>query len=350
MKFIFWQNIVSPHQSYFLKELSLRFEVHLIVEKLMEEERRLQGWQLPDVGNVEVHLIADNNTLLLNSDNTHHFFSGIKSYKELHHKFLEISRSQKVNIIAESPIQLGYKAELRAILYKYYALKYGGRINLIFAMGELGVKWYQHAGFSEKKLRKFQYTIEEPSIDQISLSSPSKSIYKCVFIGQLIPRKGVDNLLKVFSNLNADNMELIIIGDGPMRNDIESYIKKNKMMEKVSLLGVLTHKEAMIYLSQNADYLVLPSRFDGWGAVVNEALSRGVKVITNDKCGASCIIEDETWGFVYPENRLNFLGAILKKISQKPKDKEESVKKVLAEKYHILHQKSVVDNFIKNFI
>lgn len=345
MKLVFWQNIVSPHQSYLIKEVSKNYEVHLIVEQLMDPVRQQQGWALPDVGAANLHLLENIAGLDLCSSGTQHFFSGIKSYKALHHKFLEVSARQKVNIIAESPIQMGYKTMFRAALYRYYAIKYSSRINLIFAMGDLGVQWYRRAGFSAQQVKKFQYTIDVPEGKNDHNVWYPYSVCRLVFIGQLIHRKGVDLLLEALYDANQKNIQLDIIGDGPLREELQDYVINNEMDHQISFLGTMTNDNAMHYLEQNADYLVLPSRFDGWGAVVNEALARGIKVITNDRCGASCMIEDESWGFVYPEKDQKKLQQILAQFSSISKSTHWE-KTLLAEKYKQQHQVDVVQKFL----
>lgn len=47
------------------------------------------------------------------------------------------------------------------------------------------------------------------------------------------------------------------------------------------------------------DVLVLPSKHDGWGAVVNEALTMGLYVVTSNHCGASYLLKDRQQGIVF---------------------------------------------------
>lgn len=56
-------------------------------------------------------------------------------------------------------------------------------------------------------------------------------------------------------------------------------------------------KIASIMSSQ--DILILPSIYDGWGAVVNEALQAGLYVICSDQCGASELLHDKRLGSVF---------------------------------------------------
>ena len=63
-------------------------------------------------------------------------------------------------------------------------------------------------------------------------------------------------------------------------------------------------------LSQ-VDCLVLPSRYDGWGAVVTESLMVGTPVICSNKCGSSIIVQASKVGYVFPANNIAALSSHL---------------------------------------
>lgn len=52
-------------------------------------------------------------------------------------------------------------------------------------------------------------------------------------------------------------------------------------------------------LMNKHDVLVLPSLYDGWGAVVNEALQQGLFVVCSDKCGARELLDGKSRGYVF---------------------------------------------------
>ena len=90
-----------------------------------------------------------------------------------------------------------------------------------------------------------------------------------------------------------------LIGDGPMFQSLENEIKKLKLGDKMHLLGTKSQTEVPAYM-QKADVFILPSIYDGWGAVVNEALQAGCYVICSDAAGASdLILPDERLGRVF---------------------------------------------------
>lgn len=56
------------------------------------------------------------------------------------------------------------------------------------------------------------------------------------------------------------------------------------------------------HIMENHDILILPSLHDGWGAVVNEAITMGLYIITSDKCGAKALIKNKRIGIVFKNN------------------------------------------------
>ena len=117
-----------------------------------------------------------------------------------------------------------------------------------------------------------------------------------LFCGQMIARKGVDVLLRAFDRLIASGMDarLLLVGreaELPAFMNLVSPATKSK----VEYAGFQAPERLPAYFARS-DVFVLPSRHDGWGVVVNQALATGVPIITSDAVGA---------GFDYVENGVN---------------------------------------------
>jgi glycosyltransferase involved in cell wall biosynthesis len=122
-----------------------------------------------------------------------------------------------------------------------------------------------------------------------------------LFSGQLIPRKGVDVLVEAFvrSATAAPHMRLFLLGDGPERAQLSGRIPP-PLRERVIFLG-FRNPQDLPSIFAAADVFVLPSRHDGWGLVVNEALGAGLPIIASDCVGAAHdIVQHGVNGFVTP--------------------------------------------------
>lgn len=101
-------------------------------------------------------------------------------------------------------------------------------------------------------------------------------------IGRMVPQKNQKFLLKIFAKVRKENGKavLLIIGDGPLRNDLENEITRLKLKDSVILLGV---RNDVPELLMAMDVFVLPSLFEGLGIVAIEAQATGLKCILSDE-------------------------------------------------------------------
>ena len=128
--------------------------------------------------------------------------------------------------------------------------------------------------------------------------------------GGLNSRKGPDVLFEALKHLKHKRWELKCIGEGHLATECKKLATNNGFASQVDFQNFLPYNEAMEILA-NADLAVVPSRHDGWGAVVNEALMRGIPVVCTNHCGASELLTDPFRGTVVPAGDANALGEAL---------------------------------------
>ena len=159
--------------------------------------------------------------------------------------------------------------------------------------------FYTSSGFARNRDYPFGY-FEKPA-SAVPSSLPSLAGGKNIlFVGQLIHRKGVDLLIEALHPLLTRDPELMLtlIGAGEDQGELYSLTKTLGCTKQVRFVGVVPSNQIHNYIRQ-ALLLVLPSRWDGWGLVVNEALAVGTPVIVSDKCGAADLIRQGKNGFVF---------------------------------------------------
>lgn len=101
------------------------------------------------------------------------------------------------------------------------------------------------------------------------------------------------------------------VGDGDEKRKIEDYIRKRRIENYVCFSGFSPQTELPLWLAKN-DVLILPSIYDGWGAVVNEALQMGLYVICSDACGAADLIrKDKRLGIVFNKGDVERLASAM---------------------------------------
>ncbi|OGT34833.1 MAG: hypothetical protein A3F11_08410 [Gammaproteobacteria bacterium RIFCSPHIGHO2_12_FULL_37_14] len=118
-----------------------------------------------------------------------------------------------------------------------------------------------------------------------------------LFIGRLIERKGVLDLIDSFSEIKHVNAKCIIAGDGPLQSTVEAAAKNNPNI----IYAGWMENQALLDLYYLSDVFVLPAHWEPWGLVINEALAAGKPVIVSDQVGCidDLVIPSET-GKIFP--------------------------------------------------
>jgi len=109
----------------------------------------------------------------------------------------------------------------------------------------------------------------------------SKSEINIIFVGRLVPQKGIFDLIKACALLNVSeiNWKLSIIGSGPFLHKLKSLSGELNLLDRITFLGFQTEVSAIM---QNADILVLPSEKEGMSNVLLEAIAVGLPIIATD--------------------------------------------------------------------
>ena len=118
----------------------------------------------------------------------------------------------------------------------------------------------------------------------------SKELKSIVFIGGLIKRKRVDEIVKLAINYPA--IKFNIIGDGPEKKQLESNAPSN-----IEFYGALSHNDINTIFEQS-DVMFLPAKSEGFPKVTLEAASAGIPSIVYNTYGASDWIENKKNGFI----------------------------------------------------
>lgn len=162
-----------------------------------------------------------------------------------------------------------------------------------------------------------------------------------LFVGRLIPLKGVQYLLKAFRKIREkmDNAVLIVVGDGECMGELEEISRKLNIENNVYLQGNVDNEMlGAYYLLSNVFVLssITTHHADACPLVVNEAMYFAKPVVTSDAVGTTFMIEDGVNGFVVPERNSDALYEALYKILKDPLLEEKmgkASKKLIQEKF-----------------
>lgn len=122
-----------------------------------------------------------------------------------------------------------------------------------------------------------------------------------LFVGHLVPRKGILVLLKACAILQSQgchNYTILVAGDGSQREELEAFSQSHNLEERVQWLGRVDYDRLGAYFRQ-ADVFVLPTLEDTWGMVVLEAMLFGKPILCSKGAGTAEMIVDGENGYVF---------------------------------------------------
>jgi glycosyltransferase involved in cell wall biosynthesis len=141
-----------------------------------------------------------------------------------------------------------------------------------------------------------------------------------VFCGKLQPWKRPLDLLLAFAQAALTNSLLFFAGEGPLKPKLQSEAVRLGVADRVRFLGFLNQSQ-LPALYTAADLMVLPSEYDAFGVVVNEAMLCGCPVIASDRVGAGPdLITPVRPSFLYKCGDVSALSDLLKRVLSNPAD------------------------------
>ena len=216
----------------------------------------------------------------------------------------------------------------------------------------LVVQTQQIESFYSEALQKRTTIIPNPVTDKVFNLKPAKKQDRLIAVGRLAYQKNYPMMFEAFKMLMNEfpSYSLVIYGDGPQREELESLIASSKLQERVLLAG---KTEKIIEEMNNSRVFLMTSDYEGMSNAMLEALCVGLPIITTDVSGAKDLVEDGVNGFVTkPRDVGEFTEAIRKVLADKELMKRMEVnnknKAKVYQKDHIVDQwESLIHQIVK---
>lgn len=199
-----------------------------------------------------------------------------------------------------------WRKPVQSALRKYF---FSG-VDCFLSIGEKNNQYYRSLGVAESKIVKAKYCVdnsffEEPVEKSSALRKKwrekhqiPENAFVVLFVARLFERKRPQDLIELHRQLQKHaHFYTVVIGNGPL---LESLKEQTSQLERVRFLGFQNQNETkMAY--HGADVLFLPSEFETWGLVANEAAACRRATVASDTCGvAEDLVLDGKTGFVFP--------------------------------------------------
>jgi|SRR5882724_477438 len=131
-----------------------------------------------------------------------------------------------------------------------------------------------------------------------------------LFCAKLQPWKRPQDLLRAFARANSLNIYLIYAGDGPLLEELKRETEQLGVNDRVRFLGFVNQSQ-LPSVYKSSDLFVLPSDYEPFGVVVNEAMLCGCAVAVSNRVGAAFDLVHPENGFVFPSGDVDALAALI---------------------------------------
>ena len=158
---------------------------------------------------------------------------------------------------------------------------------------------------------------------------------------RLVKKNAVDDVIKAFSYL-PEEIDFLILGDGPDKNKLKKLIKKLKLENRIKFLGNIDYQEIPKFL-QIADIFIRPSLSEGFGNSFIEAMAVSLPVIATQEGGIKDFLFDKhknpnkkATGWAVEKRDPKGIAKRIKEILNSPKERKkiaENAQKMVLEKY-----------------
>jgi len=201
------------------------------------------------------------------------------------------------------------------------------RCSAILVCGRLGKEFFLQYGAQPDRIF---YSPYEPDYDLITSLSADKintvadryalqrDRRRVVFSGRMIPHKRPELVVNAFIKIahTRPDWDLVMIGDGVMRQSLEASVPDG-LKSRVTWTGFLDDQSIVSALYRLSDVMVLPSDFEPWALVINEAAAAGLAIISSDVVGAAAeLVKDGENGKLFPVGDAGRLEQCLLEVTQ----------------------------------
>lgn len=309
MRLVFYVNVISPHQLPLFGELASRVG-HDSVFYIYTERKDADHAGLWNVESLAVddvlcdhimHISDPRASKLLETSDV--LLSGLRDFSLFDRRAQLGLKNLYMSEDWFKP-SLGY---LRLLHPKYFG--YARKLVKLAKQNKIRVlpigvharRSFARVGVPDAAMTTWGYFVQRSSVESSRRANfDHKHALRVLWVGRLLALKRVDTLFKA-AQLCLDDipLELTVAGDGPERDRLEALAARSFQRHPDAL--TFMHSVSMNRvreLMRDHDVYVMPSNaYEGWGAVVSEALEEGMQVLGSHQAGATATILPETHRF-----------------------------------------------------
>lgn len=315
MRVLYLTNYAAPYKVQFFDRLGKHVDLTVLFAGAQEQQVRSAAWFVEGDGGFEKVFLNKKAGSLAGE---HLCLDVLDWLKKGYDKIIIGGYSSPTAMLAMAWLRLHripfYMSVDGGLIREESAAKYRFKKLLVTAAsewlssGKYTTDFLVHYGAKREKVHEYPFSslLAEDIRDSVVSEEEQQALRAALGIeepkmvltvGQFIPRKGFDILLRAAASLDADT-GIYIVGGEPTEEYLQMVQDLN--LKNVHFVG-FAKKERLALYYKAADLFVLPTREDIWGLVIGEAMAYGLPVITTDRCVAGLeLLEEGISGHIIP--------------------------------------------------
>lgn len=312
MKFVYFQQAVSPHVIPLVREIVNRLgadEVRYVCKGALDQGRIAMGWSLEHPDWV-IDFTNNPEESVRWTEDCPFMICGIREFDLIEHRLKKGLSTIYASERWFKPIMLGQFWGLDILLPGWLRLLFPRYLKMILRLRRM-VQTYKmfrlfpvgvHAmrdmtlmGIPKERMTLWGYFVESTNLGE--RAKDTKLPLRVLWVGRMIRWKRVDTIVRAATAL-GNGIELTLVGNGPERFRLERMSRG----ANVHFMDSVPIEEVRKLMRQHDIYVLASNACEGWGAVVNEALEERMCVIGTYEAGASatllekaCLFHSEDW-------------------------------------------------------
>jgi glycosyltransferase involved in cell wall biosynthesis len=203
---------------------------------------------------------------------------------------------EELELVPEAAVSLKWEQEIGSTEEHFESLCSEPLLaNAWIAASSFTAQTLAEHGIPRSQIHVVPYGVDPVNFPARQAPPPRGQPLRLVWVGNLVQRKGLTYLLEAVSRFPVRDVELVICTHDPVDAGL---IKRRNLANVRVLIGL--PRPALVEQLHHADLFAFPSLIEGFGAVILEAMSCGLPVLTTpNTCGPDVVREGET-GFIVP--------------------------------------------------
>lgn len=261
----------------------------------LPEHRKNNNWKIPETLSVGVE--SPENIQSIKKADILVFHGFIAPFPKNILLFRKMLKKRKQIFMSSEGFERAHSKGIKKVIFKWLV---NSKKVTYLGIGNGADQDYRNMGMSKWTMRRFGFA--EKYADEVKpYRTDADSVTRVIAVGRLVDIKNYESLLQAvkFSAKNR-HFELIFAGEGESREKLEKMVSNLQIEDKVKFVGQLD-QNGLHELYESADFLVLPSHYDGWGVVINQSLHYGLPVIVskNVRSGRNYLVDHNKNGFIF---------------------------------------------------